>query len=105
MKGIINKVKLPNVNTIIERKNLKKKKDSLLVDNYYKNNNLSSNKNLLYNFYSNIQKKDGLNLNREEIFKSLINLIKYKNIGGLRLEIKGRLTRRYRADRALYKLN
>jgi hypothetical protein len=39
------------------------------------------------------------------IFKSLLSSIKYKNIGGLRLEVKGRLTRRYRADRALYKLN
>jgi hypothetical protein len=105
MKGIINKVRLPNINTIIERKNLKKKKDYLLVDNNYKNNNLSSNKNLFYNFNINIQKKSIFKINREEIFKSLINLIKYKNIGGLRLEIKGRLTRRYRADRALYKLN
>lgn len=30
--------------------------------------------------------------------------IKYKNIGGLRLEVKGRLTRRYRADRAIFKV-
>jgi hypothetical protein len=43
--------------------------------------------------------------NEKEIFESLLNSIKYKNIGGLRLEIKGRLTKRYRADRALYKLN
>jgi hypothetical protein len=26
-------------------------------------------------------------------------------MGGIRLEVKGRLTKRYRADRALYKLN
>ena len=105
MKGIINKVKLPNVNTIIERKNLKKNKDYLLVDNCYKNNNLSSNKNLFYNFNTNIQKKNNFMTNEKEIFESLLNSIKYKNIGGLRLEIKGRLTKRYRADRALYKLN
>jgi hypothetical protein len=35
---------------------------------------------------------------------SIFNSIKYKNMGGIRLEIKGRLTRRYRADRAVYKL-
>ena len=30
--------------------------------------------------------------------------IKYKNMGGAKLRVKGRLTRRYRADRAVYKL-
>lgn len=35
---------------------------------------------------------------------SMFNSIRYKNMGGIRLEIRGRLTRRYRADRALYKL-
>ena len=34
----------------------------------------------------------------------MFNSIRYKNMGGIRLEIRGRLTRRYRADRALYKL-
>ena len=33
------------------------------------------------------------------IFKKII---KYKNIGGVKFEIIGRLTRRYRADRAVY---
>ena len=35
---------------------------------------------------------------------SMFNSIRHKNMGGIRLEIKGRLTKRYRADRALYKL-
>lgn len=104
MKGIINKVRLPDVNTIIERRILKKIKDYLLVDNKYKNNNLSSNKDLFNNFNQNIQKNNTV-WSKKLIFKSLLSSIKYKNIGGLRLEVKGRLTRRYRADRALYKLN
>lgn len=104
MKGIINSVRLPNINSIIERRNLKKKKDNLLIDNKYKNNNLSSNKNLYINFNQNIQKNKTL-ISKGIIFESLLNSIKYKNIGGLRLEVKGRLTKRYRADRALYKLN
>jgi hypothetical protein len=58
MKGIINKVRLPDVNTIIERRILKKIKDYLLVDNKYKNNNLSSNKDLFNNFNQNIQKNN-----------------------------------------------
>src|SRR5690606_33585718 len=40
----------------------------------------------------------------KRIKRSIFNSIKYKNMGGIRLEIKGRLTRRYRADRAVYKL-
>jgi hypothetical protein len=58
MKGIINKVRLPDVNTIIERRILKKIKDYLLVDNKYKNNNLSSNKDLFNNFNQDIQKNN-----------------------------------------------
>ena len=33
-----------------------------------------------------------------------MQLIKYKNLGGIRLEVKGRLTKRYRADRSVYYL-
>ena len=104
MHGIINNVRLPNINTIIERRILKKNKDYLLVDNKYKNNNLSSNKDLFNNFYKNIQKNNILK-SKGIIFEQLLNSVKYKNIGGLKLEVKGRLTRRYRADKALYKLN
>jgi hypothetical protein len=38
------------------------------------------------------------------IFDIIFNSIKYKNMRGIRLEIKGRLTKRYRADRSVYKL-
>lgn len=98
---ILAKVMLPDVNILMERKNLKKIKDNLLVDNRYRNNNLSSNKYLFNNFH----KKNNVVKQNEIIFKSLLDSIKYKNIGGLKIEIKGRLTKRYRADRALYKLN
>ena len=43
--------------------------------------------------------KDYTNIS-DIIFKS----IKYKNIGGIRLEVKGRLTKRYRADRSVFNL-
>jgi hypothetical protein len=39
------------------------------------------------------------------LIKNIIfNSIKYKNMGGIRLEASGRLTKRYRADRAVFKL-
>ena len=41
----------------------------------------------------------------KEIHNIVYNSIKYKNMGGIRLEIKGRLTKRYRADRSIYSLN
>lgn len=39
-----------------------------------------------------------------KIYEIIFNSIKYKNMGGVRLEVSGRLTKRYRADRALYKV-
>ena len=40
--------------------------------------------------------------NKNNIKKIIFNYIKYKFIGGLKLELSGRLTKRYRADRAKY---
>lgn len=38
------------------------------------------------------------------LYDMVFNSIKYKNMAGIRMEVKGRLTRRYRADRSVYKL-
>jgi hypothetical protein len=43
-------------------------------------------------------------LDYKKIYDIIFNSIKYKNMGGIRLEIKGRLTKRYRADRAVFKV-
>nr|YP_008757715.1 small subunit ribosomal protein 3 [Fusarium circinatum]AFX93769.1 small subunit ribosomal protein 3 [Fusarium circinatum] len=40
----------------------------------------------------------------ENIHNTIYNSIRYKNMGGIRLEVKGRLTKRYRADRSVYSL-
>ena len=40
----------------------------------------------------------------KEIHNIIYNSIGYKNMRGMRLEIKGRLTKRYRADRSIYSL-
>jgi hypothetical protein len=119
MNFILAKVKVPEVNTIIERARITKSIDYNLLENKHKNLNLNyiinSNNNLditlrgLYNkicyynkfIFGNINAK----LNNKNIDKNIVfNSIKYKNIGGIRLEIKVRLTRRYRADRAIYKV-
>ena len=98
MNFIVDKVQLPNINSIIERARLPKNIDFNLLENKYKNINLNSIVNekslneILNDFYKKVQKN------------TIFNLIKYKKIGGIKLEIKGRLTKRYRADRALFKV-
>lgn len=133
INSIINRAKFPQVNTIIERADLSKHKDSDLVHNKYKDSHLLSNLNNnedffiflknMYNVHNKYLKSHTLKLtsiglsnpsytlmaiNNKKLEKiirgSMFNSIKYKNMGGIRLEIKGRLTRRYRADRAVYKL-
>ena len=42
--------------------------------------------------------------NRKKMIKDIYTSIRYKNIGGIRIEVKGRLTPRYRADRSVYSL-
>lgn len=50
---------------------------------------------LLQNNYSNTKK---------EIGNIVLNSIRYKNISGIKLQVSGRLTKRYRADRAISSL-
>jgi hypothetical protein len=141
MNIILNRAALPQVNRILERSPLVKSVDFNLLENRYKNTNISSIlglaekkmpvskdqftlEKLLYNIYPSAflnkeelvdfitGKKNALNntgsalINKsyDKIYENLFNSIKYKNMGGIRLEISGRLTKRYRADRALYKV-
>jgi hypothetical protein len=111
MDTILNKVVLPKVNRIIE-KSLEKKKLNFIENKYkylnisfvLKNNNLSELLNKLY--YNIILDYNNNNLNKDyfKIYEIIFNSINYKNIGGIRLEAKGRLTKRYRADRAVFKV-
>ena len=110
---LFKKAVIPDI--IKEKGNLTKNVNFSLLENKYKNFNLASiiNKNnldevlngLYYNvIYSNenIGKKP-LDRNYSKVKDILFKSIKYKNIGGIRLEVKGRLTKRYRADRAVFK--
>ncbi|ROT35721.1 hypothetical protein SODALDRAFT_393447, partial [Sodiomyces alkalinus F11] len=113
---------LPKVNRIVEKGSILKTKNPLLIENKYKNLSLISiinkgNSNTLekvlkkttdYTAKSLILKNrldSILNKDYTNISNIIFNSIKYKNIRGLRLEVKDRLTKRYRADRAIFKLN
>jgi hypothetical protein len=134
MNIILNKVKFPEVNRVREKSLIIKSVNLDLIDNKYKNLNLNSIiasaalgkykldnvfNNLYYNLMveqntptpsqsSDIFHKSTLkNMDAPDfgkIYEIIFNSIKYKNMGGIRLEIKGRLTKRYRADRALFKV-
>ena len=122
MNALLSKIVLPKVNTIIERGRIEKNVDLELVSNKFKNANVSSiiennlskdslNKILFDLYYKNLSQENKLNpdslfTNKEYYLKIrdiVLDNIKYKNMGGARLTVKGRLTRRYRADRAVYK--
>ena len=112
MDTILNKVVLPKVNRIVEKSVVKKSLN--LLENKYKYLNLSiilNNKNnlseLLNKLYYNIvidYYNNNLNKDYFRIYEIIFNSINYKNMGGIRLEAKGRLTKRYRADRAIFKV-
>ncbi len=102
------------MNRVIEKGRIEKNVNLKLVYNKYKNLNISSiinNNNLLkdslnkllYNIYNKptLDRENPENLKIRDI---ILDNIKYKNMGGAKLIVKGRLTRRYRADRAVYKL-
>lgn len=99
MSRVLNRTKLPIVNTIQERTFIGKIFDS--YKNEYQDLKIISNlKNVnLDNLLNTINNND-----KQEISKNIYHTIKYKNIGSIRIEVKGRLTKRYRADRSVYSL-
>lgn len=89
---ILNRTYIPNVNTIQERtfipNTFKNKLKNLKLVSYLQNKNV----NEVFNTFEKGSSND------------IYNSIKYKNLGGIKIEIKGRLTKRYRADRSIYLL-
>ena len=77
--------------------------NNILNDIYFKSSeSLRSQKAVNLNLVSSRHSPDHLTDNL--IIRNIIlDNIKYKESGGAKLEVKGRLTKRYRADRALYK--
>jgi hypothetical protein len=108
---ILNKVSLPKINRLKEIGKKKRTVNFSLLENKYHNLNisylLSNKKNIIsllkkiyyISFFKNKSKNDNTGL-----YNVIFNSIKYKNMAGIRLEAAGRLTKRYRADRALFKV-
>jgi hypothetical protein len=120
MNYILAKINLSKINSIPEKGRLIKSIDFNILENRYKNFNLNNvinnmsnldniikilNDNIIYNEeYFSYSKNMLLNSVKNFLKQYLLfNSIKYKNIRGIRLEVKGRLTRRYRADRSIFR--
>lgn len=129
MRFFINKAfstKMAKENMITKKINgpIIKNVDFNLIENKFQNLNLSSIINqgttsssrfnfdevlneLYYNILHNKDKfeKEQKNLNRDysKVKSIIFESIKYKHIAGIRLEVKGRLTKRYRADKSQFK--
>jgi hypothetical protein len=107
LNSVINKLNLtPENNLGVYAQQYKDNLNKLLYNLYY-----GAKESLSSTFNSNSTKPVSsvdINVLNEGYYKKLRDIIleniKYKNMGGARLVVKGRLTRRYRADRAVYKL-
>ena len=116
MFSILNRAYLPKINTIKERTLVKGQKNIDLYLDKYKDLNIISNLNninldKLLNEIHNTTYTDKISgivdlptQHNKKIHNLIYNSIGYKNMGGIRLEVKGRLTKRYRADRSIYSL-
>jgi len=105
---ILNKARLKKTEDFKERIRIVKRVNRNLLPNKYRSLNLS---NILTNneydlnyllreiYYTKFNKED------YNIHDIIFNSIKYKLIGGIKLEVKGRLTKRYRADRAIHRVD
>ena len=106
-----NKYIYTNINSLLKKNGL-----DFFFKKYYKDfycyKNFSINKKDFLQFYNKFIKelkikyiiKNMLYNTRFLKKKIIFNSIKYKNFNGLKLLVKGRLTKRYRADRAVYKI-
>lgn len=107
--SVLNKAYIPKVNTIKERTKVHLWDNLDIFLNKYKNLNIISNIKNNYNITRLLknnfeQEKDKSASNDENIYNIIYNSIKYKNMRGMQIEVKGRLTKRYRADRSIYSL-
>lgn len=108
---MLNKAKLPIVNRIQEKGRMVKDLNLNIVENKYRTLNVKdiltrklNLDKLLTKLYTSVVNDKFLPRVTAKLNNLIFNYIKYKNMGGIRMEVKGRLTPRYRADRSVYSL-
>jgi Mitochondrial ribosomal protein (VAR1) len=114
LSSFLHMVKLPKVN--FSKEKFAYTNPKTLLNNKIKNfrvNNLVTNinnKDSLNRFLLNIFKNSNYTnklekcIYNEQLLNSVLHSLKYKEMGGIRLEAKGRLTRRLTASRSIFKI-
>jgi hypothetical protein len=113
----LNKVKLPNVSRMTERYNVSNRDEYLInkIRNMYINSmfkiNVDPLNNLLLDFFSRtdnleieIKKRSSIIKRPISLYKYIIRSLKHLKLAGIRVEAKGRLTRRFTASRSVFKM-
>ena len=119
LRWSLNKVKLPNVSRMTERYNISNRDEYLInkIRNTYvnsmfiKDTNLDLLNNLLLDFFSKtenlqieIKKRSSIIKRPISLYKYIIRSLKHLKLAGIRVEAKGRLTRRFTASRSVFKM-
>ena len=113
-KSSLNKVKLPNVIRLSDRINKSNKNEYFInkirntyINNMFENVKTDQLNNVLLNYFSNANKLEHENSYSQQSI-SLTNYVfkylKHLKLAGVRLEAKGRLSRRYTASRSIFQL-
>jgi hypothetical protein len=107
---MLKKVNMPITSLIRERTFLPEERALDFIKNNYRDLKIVSNMsdNNINKLLNNVHSKGSsseMNYNsKRKVHNKIFTSIRYKNLGGIRLEINGRLSKRYRADRALHVL-
>jgi len=114
LRYALSMVKLPKVNRIKEQYNkinvkelwVNKVNNLNLIGNEYENKDILNKLLLdLFNNTSFIKEEKVIDFNKDKtLIYFILNSLKYKNMAGVRLEAKGRLTRRFTASRSVFKI-
>jgi hypothetical protein len=119
LKSSLRKIKIPNFNKINEKKNKPNKNE--FIDNKIRNSLINSMftkedvkdplNNLLLNFFPSAENLQKSVVKKGSVKNSSISLIDYVlmylkhiKVRGIRVEAKGRLTRRFTASRSVFKM-
>lgn len=110
MKYILGKAVVSKVNRAEKNSVTKSGVNLNLIENKYKNLTLTSvliNEDfntLLKEVYKDISLNDNIDKDKVKMYNLTMDNIKYKKFAGIRLETKGRITRRFKAERAQFKV-
>jgi hypothetical protein len=119
LKSSLRKIKIPNFNKINEKKNKPNKnefldnkiRNSLINSMFTKEDVKDSLNNLLLNFFPSAENLQKSVVKKGSVKNSSISLIDYVlmylkhiKVRGIRVEAKGRLTRRFTASRSVFKM-